>query len=83
MLNLSSSFYFALQFGRTALHFAAEKGHTEVVKLLLDHGSGIDTVGLVKLLHYFEVLYRSNTNIDTEQSFTSVLIILSRSAIVV
>ena len=36
-----------LQNGRTALHFAAESGKTETVKLLLDHNADIDAVDQV------------------------------------
>ncbi len=32
----------ALQDGRTPLHLAAEKGHPEIIKLLIDKGAKVD-----------------------------------------
>ena len=34
--------FFFVQFGATALHFAAEKGFEEVVKILIKHEASID-----------------------------------------
>ena len=34
-------FQFYLQDGRTALHYTAEKGNTDLVELLIQHGSDI------------------------------------------
>ena len=31
-----------LQFGETALHIASEKGHTEIVQVLLSNGSDVN-----------------------------------------
>ena len=33
----------SLQGGRSALHVAAEKGHTNVVDILVKHGADVDT----------------------------------------
>ena len=40
-----------LQFGYTALHFASWQGHSNIVKILVDHGAVIDMTGNVSLLY--------------------------------
>ena len=42
-----------LQYGETALHIASEKGHTEIVQVLLSNGSDINRQNKVnRMLHY-------------------------------
>ena len=50
--------------GRTALHLAAEGGHTETVKLLLDGGSNTDFTDKVNQMMsgYHVMLIISETN---------------------
>ena len=33
----------SLQSGRSALHVAAEEGHTDVIDILVKHGANVDT----------------------------------------
>ena len=40
----------SLQDGRSALHVAAEKGHTDVVAILVKHGAHVDTMDRVRNL---------------------------------
>ena len=40
----------SLQFGYTALHFASWQGHSNIVKILVDHGAVIDMTDYVSLL---------------------------------
>ena len=52
-----SSEYISLfiQIGFTSLHFTSQKGHTDVVELLIDHDAHIDvptTVGVGVHVHY-------------------------------
>ena len=44
---------FFVKGGRTALHFAAQCGFEEVVKILIEHGSNIDLQDQVLILFYF------------------------------
>ena len=40
-----------LQNGRTALMFAAQNGHNEAVKILVQHGAGVDMQDVVSTLY--------------------------------
>ena len=42
--TLTSCMLVHSQWGRVALHLAAEEGHTDVVKLLADHKADIDAI---------------------------------------
>jgi len=37
------------QFGRTALHFAAKKGHVDIVKYLVENGASLNSMREVRL----------------------------------
>ena len=40
------------QDGYTALHWATDEGHTEIVKLLLDRGANVDTTTNVSNIRF-------------------------------
>ena len=42
-----------LKFGKTALHFAAEKGFEQIVKILVEHGSNLDLQTTVLIFFSF------------------------------
>ena len=41
---------FMTQYGSSPLHVAAEKGHTDVVNILVTHGANVDTLDWVSNL---------------------------------
>ena len=40
----------SLQYDRCPLHLAAEKGHTDIVNILITHGANVDTKDRVRNL---------------------------------
>ena len=40
-----------LQNGQTPLMYAAQNGHNEVVKILVQHGAGVDMQDVVSILY--------------------------------
>ena len=42
--------FYSLQYGRSPLHVAVEKGHTAVVDILVTHGANVDTQDMVRNL---------------------------------
>ena len=41
----------SLQYGRRALHVAAENGHTDVIDILVKHGADVDRKDDVRNIH--------------------------------
>ena len=41
---------YSLQYGRRPLHVAIEKGHTDVIDILVKHGANVDTKDRVRNL---------------------------------
>ena len=42
--------YYSLQYGRSPLHVAIEKGHIDVIDILGTHGANVDTMDWVRNL---------------------------------
>ena len=48
--------FYSLQYGRSPLDVATEKGHTAVVDILVKHGADINTKDGVRNLYEFMIL---------------------------
>ena len=58
-----------VQDGKTALHFAAECGHTEVVKYLLENTTvQVNAKAIAKVSHAYKGLFCANKNCPTKYS---------------
>ena len=42
--------FYSLQYGKSPLYVAADKGHTDVIDILVTHGANVDTKNWVRNL---------------------------------